>query len=258
MILKNKHGAVYFQFPHLANSPGVGHGIFTRKGGVGQGPFCGLNVGARVGDDEKNTAANRRLVESVMGAKIGVWLTQTHGDGTVVLKGGEQTSDPAGLASPSPEGDAAITDIPGVFLFMQTADCQAILIADPVARAVANVHSGWRGSVANVAGKTVEKMKRRFDCRPENMLAGIGPSLGPCCAEFSNFKQEFPESLFKYSDSRAYFDFWAMTRDQLRDAGIPDSNIRASGICSKCNPDLFFSYRKEKVTGRFASAIGLI
>jgi len=248
---------VYFQFPHMASLPGIGHGIFTRQGGASQGPFQGLNVSFHAGDDEKNVTTNRRLAQSAMDAENGVWLKQTHGDGVIVLKGKQQTHDPAGFGSPPLEGDAVITDIPGAFLFMQTADCQAILLADPQKKVVANVHSGWRGSVANVAGKTVEKMSRLFQSRPENIFAGIGPSLGPCCAEFSNFKEEFPENLFKYADSRAHFDFWAMTCHQLREAGIPDSNIRVSGICSKCNADLFFSYRNKKITGRFASAIGL-
>ncbi|VEN73782.1 Polyphenol oxidase [Candidatus Desulfarcum epimagneticum] len=256
MISEKKNGLLYFRFPHLASLPGIAHGVFSRKGGKSRGPFKSLNVTLGAGDDDACVAANRERVRRALGADKTLYFKQTHGDGIAILKKREKPDLAAMLQSPL-EADAAITDVPGVFPVMQTADCQAILMADPQKRVVAAVHSGWRGSVADIAGKTVRAMKEAFGCAPENILAGVGPSLGPCCAEFVNFKDEFPPGLFKYGDASAHFDFWTLTRDQLREAGLPGRNIFAGGMCSKCETALFFSYRGEKITGRLASAIGV-
>ncbi len=97
-------------------------------------------------------------------------------------------------------GDAMITDAPGQSLVIQTADCQAVLIYDPVRKAVANIHSGWRGSIQNIIGLTVQAMIKEFDSDPKNLLAGIGPSLGPCCAEFIHYRTEIPKAFWSYKN----------------------------------------------------------
>lgn len=122
---------------------------------------------------------------------------------------------------------------------------------------VANVHSGWRGSIANIIGHTLDAMKKNFGSDPAHVVAGIGPSLGPCCAEFVNYKEEIPEPFWKYRNDRRHFDFWAVSRDQLCEAGVCAENIHISGLCTRCRTDLFFSYRAEGITGRFAAIIGL-
>jgi len=95
-----------------------------------------------------------------------------------------------------------------------------------------------------------------FECQPQNMVCGVGPSLGPCCAEFINYQKEIPETLWKYCGSDYRFDFWQMSLDQLTAAGVRPENISMAGICTKCNQHLFFSYRGERNTGRFAAVIG--
>lgn len=100
-------------------------------------------------------------------------------------------------------------------------------------------------------------MKSRYGCRAADVHAGIGPSLGPCCAEFKNYRSEIPRHLWDYRGPDDHFDFWAMSRDQLRQAGVPAGNIVSSRLCTRCRTDLFFSYRGEKVTGRFAALIGV-
>jgi copper oxidase (laccase) domain-containing protein len=122
---------------------------------------------------------------------------------------------------------------------------------------VAAIHSGWRGSVANIIGRTVAAMVETYGARPERMVAGIGPSLGPCCAEFIHYRQEMPEPLWRYKDDGCHFDFWRLSRDQLRAAGVADRRIETCGLCTRCRTDLFYSYRGEKTTGRFAAVIGL-
>ena len=153
-------------------------------------------------------------------------------------------------------GDALITDIREKGIVIQTADCQPVLIFDPVRKVVANVHSGWRGSIKNIIGLTLEEMKINFGCNAGNMTAGVGPSLGPCCCEFVNYRREFPEALWRYREGN-HFDLWELSRDQLLNGGVTREKIFLSKICTKCSTDLFFSYRAEKTTGRFASFIGL-
>jgi YfiH family protein len=163
----------------------------------------------------------------------------------------------AGDAAVPPEADVMITDRSGKFLVVQVADCQAILMYDPVRRVAANVHCGWRGSVADVAGRTVRALRSGFGCEPKDLLVGIGPSLGPCCAEFVNYRKEIPSRLWNYRRDTVYFDFWTMTCDQLIAAGVREDRIEISRLCTRCNTDRFFSYRGEKRTGRFPAVIGL-
>jgi len=155
------------------------------------------------------------------------------------------------------EADAIVTDIPGKFLVIQVADCQSVLIYDPVQEVVANVHSGWRGSINNIIGCTLKVMEKNFGCRSHDIVAGIGPSLGPCCAEFVNYKQEIPEAFWKYKNDAHHFDFWSISRDQLCEAGVLFENVDLSRMCTKCDSNRFFSFRKEGTTGRFATLIGL-
>jgi len=184
-----------------------------------------------------------------------VYAHQVHGTDILVYTG----SLPAAALSGTPRsGDALITDIPGLALVVQVADCQAILLYDPVRRVVANVHSGWRGSIENIAGKTVAAMQRQFGCRGRDMTAAIAPSLGPCCAEFIHYRDEIPEKFWKYKLNGNYFDFWRISQDQLVDAGLRLENIQAGEMCTRCRPDYFYSYRGEaRHTGRFAAVIGM-
>ena len=256
MILRTESGAAYYQFEHLAAFQEIQHGIFLREPGCSEPPFNGLNVSYSVGDDPQRVAANRRRVAGCMQAERLVFARQVHGASVVVIDGRGQ-GNAACPETGAPEADALLTDRPGEFLVITVADCQSILIYDPRRRVVANVHSGWRGSVAGVAGRTLLFMVERFGCDPRDAHVGVGPSLGPCCAEFTNYRQEIPAELWGYRRDSVRFDFWAMSRDQLIRAGVPADQIALSGLCTKCLADRFFSYRAAKTTGRFAAVIGL-
>ena len=146
-----------------------------------------------------------------------------------------------------------------MFLVIQVADCQAVMLYDPEKKVIANVHSGWRGSVKNIIGKCVDKMILEFGCQPGNIMAGISPSLGPCWSEFVNYKDEIPKKLWKYKiEGKDYFNFWEMSSDQLIDKGVKKGHIENMEICTKCRTDLFYSFRGEKTTGRFACVISMI
>ncbi|QTA91516.1 peptidoglycan editing factor PgeF [Desulfonema magnum] len=251
MILKQKNEVPFFQFPNLAKYVDIRHGVFTRNGGCSKIPYHHLNISPGVGDEESCVKHNRRLISQCMEEKELVFANQVHGTEILIFS----KDDPAG--PPVLTGDAMVTDIPGRMLVIQVADCQAVLLYDPVQQVVANIHSGWRGSIKNITARTINVMEKRFGCEPRHIIGGIGPSLGPCCAEFVNYRKEIPEEFWKYKDKSDCFDFWAATRDQLCEAGVSDENIYSGGLCTRCNTNLFFSYRGERVTGRFGALIGL-
>ena len=256
MILSEKNGLFFFQFPNLAGLSGLWHGIFLRDGGLSSKPFHSLNLSFHVGDREDHVKGNRRRISGCFGGGDLVFTRQMHGAEIRTITG-LQSSEKAANPVETLSGDAMITDLQGKFLTVKLADCQPVILYDPNRRVVANVHSGWRGSVENIVGKTVGKMTKAFGCRASDIYAGIGPSLGPCCAEFIHYRTEIPQSLWKYKDDAHRFDFWAITRDQLCEAGVSSRNIHSSGICTRCNPHLFFSYRGEGRTGRFGAVAGL-
>ncbi|MBI5590503.1 MAG: peptidoglycan editing factor PgeF [Deltaproteobacteria bacterium] len=250
MIHRYHHNLSYLQFPHLSEYAEIRHGIFTRQGGFSKGCYQGLNVGMGSGDDIDHVLRNRAAISGCMEHSELVFADQTHG--TTIINLSE-----CGPSGSRLSGDALITDTPGKSLVIQTADCQAVLIYDPVRKAAANIHSGWRGSIQNIIGLTVQAMIKEFNCDPKNLLTGIGPSLGPCCAEFIHYRSEIPKAFWAYKNHMDCFDFWTLSKDQLAEAGIPENHIVSSNLCTRCRTDLFFSYRKEKTTGRFAAVIGI-
>jgi hypothetical protein len=255
-LIIEKHGPNYlFRFASLARIRGLTHAVVGRDGGSSRPPFDGGNVSLGVGDDVEAVTANRERLLQMTGG-IHVYTRQNHG--TTIGEVTRQSLPPGGTIVTVPEAaDALISDVPGVRLLIQTADCQAVMLVDPGAQVVANVHCGWRGSVADIIGRTVARMVSRFDCLPERMTAAIGPSLGPCCAEFINYQEEIPRRLWPFRVGRHHFDFWRISRHQLVSSGLPADQVVFSGICTRCNPHLFFSYRAARNTGRFAALIGL-
>ncbi len=248
---RENKGLYYYEFPNLTKFPQITHGIFTRKSGFSSPPFSSLNVGLDIGDTTDNVRHNRAHIASCLDTDNPVFIQQVHGIHVLTFKKGK---DKKGTPL---EGDAMITDIPGKMLAIKVADCQPILLFDPAKKVVANIHSGWRGSIQNIIGHTLIKMKTEFNCQPSDIIAGIGPSLGPCCSEFIHYKREIPEKFWKYKLDNDHFDFWAISHDQLLTQGILSKKIHISRLCTSCNTDLFFSYRKEGKTGRFAAVIGL-
>lgn len=259
MIIK-KQGISFFQFSNLSRFSKIHHGVFTRKGGFSPKPFESLNISFGVGDRPENVKKNRQAVAELFDSEkddcFMVYLRQVHSDQVCIIDnevGSKILYEPGTPFS----ADAAITNLPGRNLVIQIADCQSVLLYDPGRHVVANIHSGWRGSIQNVIGKTIRAMIKRFMSDPKDIVAAIGPSLGPCCSEFVNYRKEIPKIFWKYRISSNYFDFWRMSRDQMTSEGVLNENIENSELCTKCRTDLFFSYRGEKVTGRFSTVLGL-
>ena len=237
------------KFPLLSKYSALEHRIYTRNGGTSGGPFKSLNTSYTVGDSPKNVKHNLKLIKESIAAHNLLYMNQVHGK--KVLSIAEKYTPER---YPVRKADAVITDTPSLAVMVKQADCQGIILFDPVTTVVAVVHSGWKGSVENILGATANKMKEFFKCDPENIIAAIGPSLGPCCAEFKTHEEIFPSHFIKYMKEKDHFDFWSLSRMQLLNAGLSKENIEISGICTKCSTDLFFSYRGENITGRFATA----
>jgi YfiH family protein len=245
-------GPEYFRSPLLAGLPEVVHGFFTRQGGVSAGAYHSLNVSLAVGDEPDAVAANLRRMRQALGLTGLAGAAQVHGGRAAVI-----TSPDQAVLSDIPEVDILVTTTPGLGLIIKQADCQAVMFYDPVNRVVANVHCGWRGQVHNILGETVRLLQARFGTRPDELYAAVGPSLGPCCAEFTNFRREFPPALWAYQVRPNYFDLWRLSRDQLAAAGLQPSRLEVAGLCTRCGADDFFSYRRDRVTGRQGAVIAL-
>ena len=138
------------------------------------------------------------------------------------------------------------------------ADCQAAIFYDPVHKALANVHCGWRGNVKNIYRVAVQKMKFTFGTNPKDLLVGISPSLGPDHSEFIHYQTEWPEEFWRFQVRPNYLDLWAIARDQLEQCGLLPHHIEVAGICTFANPQDFFSHRRDKITGRHATVAMLL
>ena len=237
------------------SSPDLIQATFDRHHGVSSAPFASLNGSFSVGDLTERVLSNRERMKRTLGITRLVSARQVHGEQIHRIEGiPEKDEERDGV-------DALMTDRRGVGLMIQHADCQAILLHDPVQSVIAAVHCGWRGSVIGIIEKTVRQMSSCYGSRPEDITAGISPSLGPCCAEFINHREELPGSFLAFQTRSTYFDFWQISRWQLLAAGLQAENISLAAICTSCSPD-FFSYRRavrqsNGITGRNCSIIAL-
>ncbi len=177
----------------------------------------------------------------------GAHVRQVHGDRVVVAQADE-----------APEADGLMTNEPQLCLTIKHADCQPAIFYDPTLKVLASVHSGWRGSVQNIYHKTVEQMKQTYGVKPENLLVSIGPSLGPEKAEFIHYKTELPESFWKHQTALNHFDFWAISREQLTQAGVLDHHIEILGLCTYSDKENFYSYRRDKTRLRHYTLAALL
>jgi polyphenol oxidase len=243
------------QIPTGLNDPRCSSAFFNRHGGEGGSCFATRNISFGVGDEVAVVRKNRELVKQALQLDRLVSARQVHGD-TVYCYSGDMSGE-----DEIERADALITDRPGAGLMIQQADCQAILLFDPVRPAIGAIHCGWRGSVAGIIGKTIAGMGEFFGTDPGYLQAAVSPSLGPCCAEFVNYEKELPAAFHRFQVSETFFDFWDITRWQLRECGVNREAIAVAGICTVCSED-YFSYRRScrngnGRTGRNCSVIAL-
>ena len=220
--------------------------ITTRAGGISQGPYSSLNLGLRTGDDAQAVAANRERLRAALPQEPR-WLRQVHGH-TVV---------DADALSDSPEADAAVARRPDTVCAVMVADCIPVLLADRAGTTVAIAHAGWRGLASGVIEKTVERMA----LSPEGLLAYLGPGIGPRSFEVGAdvrdaFLARDPRSEPAFTPrapGKWLADLFALARQRLGAIGI--TNVYGGGHCTYSDPQRFFSYRRERTTGRMAALI---
>lgn len=251
----SKNGLSCFQY-HLIEgfSEDIEHAVFTRNGGVSQAPFNTLNVRFKIGDDKKNVIENRRKILKAMGITNCISADQTHSKNVVVIDagskkwlfhGGQNTIEVA-------DTDAFVTNQSYVGLMIQVADCQAILFYDPAKKILGAAHAGWKGLKQNISAAVIDEMVK-LGAKVENILVGISPSLGPKNSEFTDPLRELGLDFEPFINKKKV-DFWEYSRRQLMALGIQERRIEIARVDTA---DLeeggkFFSYRREKTTGRFA------
>jgi len=257
MIVQKSGKLVFYQFPHF-NDSGLIHGIFTRLGGVSVSPWNSLNLGGTVGDDPSAVKENLNRLVKAVNSKIDqlAQVRQIHSARVVRI---DQPVDAVDKA------DAMITNKPGPLLLMRFADCVPILYYDPKNRSAGIAHAGWQGTIKGVASQVVLEMGRNFGTDPEDLVVGIGPSIGPDHYQIGSDVLGLVEETFQqnahqvliWDGDEVKLDLWKANRINLEKVGV--NNIVVSGICTGCNLEHWFSHRAEHgSTGRFASVIGLM
>ena len=246
---------VFDTYPHLM------HAIFTRQGGSSQAPYHSLNLGSTVGDNPAAVKNNFQQICQAVGIlpEQTVSCRQVHGTRILTINKNNRQQIMA-------QADGLITGEPNIYLLLRFADCTPLIFYDPIGNTVGLTHAGWRGTMQNAAGATVTAMINQLGCRPENIMAVIGPSIGPCCYEvgpdvISASRESFTNSTGLLigrngNNNHAHFDMWEANRRQLAASNV--GQIIQAQICTACHTDEFFSHRAEKGrTGRFGVMIGL-
>ena len=248
MLRQKRDNIEWLEFELFQQFPAVRHAIFLRHGGVSAAPYHTLNMGGGTGDDADRIQMNRNLMLQLLECASLASGHQVHG--STVLEAPLNEDEPQTC-------DGLFTKKCDIGLVIKHADCQAAIFYDPVENVIANVHAGWRGNVQNIYHAAIDQLKKQYGCRPENLFVGVSPSLGPCCAQFINYQTELPASFLKYQVRPLYFDLWEIGRDQLLEAGVLPHHLQMAEICTRCNPQDYFSHRREKPTGRHATVITL-
>ncbi|MDU4959845.1 MAG: peptidoglycan editing factor PgeF [Sporomusaceae bacterium] len=261
-VLRHANNGIWYGvFSHFA-AHGLVHGVSTRLNGCSEAPWQSLNLGLHCGDCPPAVTANRDRFAAAVGfdAAAAVTAQQVHEDTVAII-----TRDGGDYRRAIAATDALVTAEPNIPLMLFFADCVPVLFFDPVRRVAAVTHAGWRGTVARIAAKTLQRLQAEFRVDPRDCLVGIGPSIGQCCYEvdaavIDRLRREFSDwqEFVTPAGDRWRLDLWEVNRRQLIAAGAADANIIVSGICTACNRDLFYSYRADGGrTGRLGAVIQL-
>jgi YfiH family protein len=249
----------FYRFKQLEKYYACIHAVTTK---LVSEPYA-FSLALHTGEDESSIIGNRKKISSLLGLDDNLYFVvanQTHSDHIEIITE-EETKGWESLEGAVADCDALITNKKGIVLTILTADCVPVLMLDPQKEVVAAVHAGWKGTKAGIVSKTVKKMQERYGCDPKDIIAGIAPSIGRCCYEVGEDVAEgffdIPKGFDKAGD-KYMLDLPLLNKQQLLDIGIKEENIEMSGVCTACEVEKFFSYRKEQgCSGRFMSMIGL-
>lgn len=249
--LKENKGVTLLKSGILEREYCVRHCFTTRLGGVSDGCYASTNMGFSRGEDRDTVMTNYEIVCDAVGLNF-TGLTKTYQKHGVKVT--EITEENVGSGFIKPElsaTDAIITVLPNVPLVCHTADCVPVLLYDKVTHAIAAIHAGWRGMVDGVIEETIGAMEDAYDTDPVNLIAAVGPCIGPCCFEVDmdvveRFKSEFGEGVIipGKQGNKSKIDLSMCARDALSGCGLDDCNIDISNECTKCKEDLYYSHRR--------------
>ncbi len=253
----NKSGtpsSPYYQFGLLSKEEGLLHFVSSGE----QGNCSNLSF------VDPDALRNRRSLAEAVGFEIGQLTVgeQTHSTHVAIVRSEERGRGGCDNLSRIPDTDALVTAEKGVCLMVLTADCVPVLLYDPVCRVVAAVHAGWKGTVGKIVIRALDVMKKEWGCRPENVLAAIGPSIGKCCFEVGEeMAARFEEQGFSAAVSRKgnspHVDLREANKMQLLSEGVSGLHIELARVCTKCTVPSFFSYRGGDTDFRFGTGIML-
>jgi YfiH family protein len=250
-----------WHFENLFKEKDVYHYTSSREGGVSTGKHSSLNLSYNVGDDPQNVSKNRKRLAEELKITIDklIFPEQVHGSNIRIINSHEEVEEEI------PGTDGLITQVPNIYISVLTADCVPLLFYDPVNKVIGAAHAGWKGTVKHIARKMVEKFREEFKSNPENILAGIGPSIGPDSYEVgkdvikevkAKFGVDSGYVLHEKDDGKAMFDLWKANRIQMHQMGIPPENIEDSHMCTYTDHEFFFSARQSgNDCGRFGNGI---
>lgn len=267
MLQSIKDNIPLWLFESFTRQKGLEHFLSTRIGGVSPLSTGSLNLGFKGQDSHENVLRNRKTLSSALGIPLDdfVLCQQTHGNKIAIITKEMKGRGVYEHASALPRSDGMVTDARGICLVVLVADCAPILFYDRERGVIGAAHAGWRGTLRGITRNAVEVFKKRYSSNPGDILAGIGPSIGPCCYEV---KEDFIErlknlqppygALLQSKNGRNYFNLWEANRIQLIEAGLPRANIELAEVCTACYSDIFFSRRRQKgKAGHFAAGIML-
>lgn len=219
-----------------------------------------FSLALHTNEEPKSIIQNRTILKEQFPHMKFIVANQTHSANITVIKHNSEQGWNS-LEDAIEDSDALISNQKNIMLTVLTADCVPIILFDPIQQVIATIHAGWKGTKQAIAFKTIKKMQEQFTCNPKNILAGIAPSIGKCCYEVDwNVTQHFEhiENAYDTKGKKQMLDLPYINQLQLIDAGILNKNIEMSNICTACEVDDYFSYRKEEgCSGRFMSMIGL-
>lgn len=254
----------YLIIPAFEKSGMVKHCFTTRAGGVSSGIYNSLNTSNTSEDPIENVRGNLDIICSAIGIDCTrlVFSDQTHRDNIRIVNEADIGKELT-VTSNITDTDGLMTNIPGIPLITFYGDCVPLFFLDAKNGAIALTHSGWRGTALKVGAKTIRQMTEAYGTKPEDCLVGIGPSIGPECFEVgSEVVREFKDSFDNWQEFTEPFgadkfkiDLWKANKLMITEQGVPEENITVSGLCTMCNEDLFFSYRRDKGRTGSMSAI---
>ncbi|MCK8827596.1 peptidoglycan editing factor PgeF [Natroniella acetigena] len=266
--MQEQDGIKYYIIEEFRQTGLVKHAFTTRIGGVSSGDYVSLNLGLHVGDNEEDVLENRKRICKLLGSNNEelVATKQMHNDRIKIVTQDDKGRGALTYHSALDNFDALLTDQPGILLTSYYADCTPILILDPKQKVIGLVHAGWKGTVKKITQQAVLKMIDSYGSKAEEILVGVGPTIGSCCYEvdqqvitpLANNFADWKQLVEKTGTTNWKLDLVLANKVQLEEIGLQEKNIINSELCTCCKSALFFSHRKEGgKTGRMASLIKL-